>query len=298
MIFLIDGYISFMSFLEKIQQCNKFDASRFFDFVMEDHRVGYVSRDISGDLLNNENIISFDENKITLRPDLTTYEKRTRAMESVITSLQKKELIPTWGDEAYPVSHKFDQEPYFSIPRCAATFFGVKTYGTHLNAYIRKEGKIYVWIAKRAPHLKFLPNKLDPFAAGGLPVGISPNDNMVKEAMEEANLSQKALSKMEAVGAVSYLLQTKQGASPDTMFVYDIEFSPDFIPIPNKEEVENFRLYSIDELYQLVRDTDSFKYNSALVIIDFLIRHSAITPHDKNYLEIIHQLRQSNLFSI
>jgi 8-oxo-dGTP pyrophosphatase MutT (NUDIX family) len=287
-----------MSFLEKIQQCNEFDASQFFDFVIEDHRVGYISKNKSDDLFKNESIIPFEEDKITLCPDLTTYEKRTHAMETVITFLQEKRLISKWGDEFYPVSYTFDQKPYFSIPRCAATFFGVKTYGTHLNAYIRKEGKIFVWIAKRASHLKFLPNKLDTFAAGGLPLWIEPEKNMIKEAMEEANLSQEALSKMVAVGAVSYLLQTKQGASPDTMFVYDIEFSPDFIPVPNKEEIENFTLYSIDELYQLVRDTDCFKYNSALVIIDFLIRHSAITPHDKNYLEIIHQLRQPNLFNI
>ena len=284
-----------MSFLTKIQACNRFDASQFFDFVVENQRVGFIAKNKADTLLEYKNIFNFSNEKIVLNPDLNTYEKRTKTIKEVVFLLQEKKLISAWGDEYYSVSSRFNQPPYFSIPRCAAVFFGIKTYGTHLNGYTRKDGKIWVWIAKRALHLKFLPGKFDNLAAGGLPAGISPDQNMVKEAQEEAQLPSELIHKMQPKSAVSYVLETKEGACPDTMFIYDLELPPETIPTPNKEEVEDFMLYPIEELYKAVNDLDNFKYNAELVMIDFLIRHSAITPQNKDYFEIVQQLRQPKL---
>ena len=37
-----------------------------------------------------------------------------------------------------------------------------------------------------------------------------------------------------------------------------------------------------------VRDTDDFKFNCALVVIDFLIRHGLLTPDDEpDYLRLV-----------
>jgi len=285
-----------VSFLKKIQECNGFDAGQFFDFVVQNQRVGFIAKNKVDTLLEHKNIFNFFNNKIVLNPDLNTYEKRTKTIKDVVLLLQEKKLISAWGDESYAVSSSFNHKSYFSIPRCAAAFFGIKTYGTHLNGYTRKDGKIWVWIARRALHLKFLPGKLDNLAAGGLPAGILPDQNMAKEAREEAQLSSELLHKMQPKSTVSYFLETKEGACPDTMFVYDLELPPETIPTPNKEEVEDFTLYPIEELYKVVNDFDNFKYNATLVMIDFLIRHSAITPQNKDYFEIVHQLRQPKLF--
>lgn len=287
-----------MSFLKKIQECNYFDPSHFFDFVVENQKVGFIAKNKIDMLLEFKNIFSLSNDKILVNPDLNTYEQRTSAIEDVISQLQAKNIIPAWRNEFYPVSSSFNQKPYFSMSRCAAWFFGIKTYGTHLNGYFRKEGKIYVWIARRALHLDFLPGKLDNMAAGGLPMGVSPDQNIAKETLEEAQLSIALIDKIKPVSAISYLLEIQEGACPDTVFIYDLELPPETIPTPNKEEVEDFTLFSIEELYERVNNTDDFKYNVALVMIDFLIRHSAITSNHKDYLEMIHLLRRPKLLQL
>jgi hypothetical protein len=45
------------------------------------------------------------------------------------------------------------------------------------------------------------------------------------------------------------------------------------------------------EVARLVRDTDEFKLNCNLVVIDFLIRHGVIAQEDPDYIAIIQGLR-------
>ena len=40
----------------------------------------------------------------------------------------------------------------------------------------------------------------------------------------------------------------------------------------------------------IVKNSDDFKLNCNLVIIDFLVRHGYITPKDEDYLEIVRGL--------
>jgi hypothetical protein len=41
-----------------------------------------------------------------------------------------------------------------------------------------------------------------------------------------------------------------------------------------------------------VRDTDDFKFNVPLVILDFLVRHGWLRPEDPDYVEIVAGLRR------
>jgi hypothetical protein len=43
----------------------------------------------------------------------------------------------------------------------------------------------------------------------------------------------------------------------------------------------------MDELSSCVQGTRDFKFNCALVVIDFLIRHGYIKPEDEDYLKLI-----------
>ena len=44
-------------------------------------------------------------------------------------------------------------------------------------------------------------------------------------------------------------------------------------------------------MIETVRETDDFKFNCALVVIDFLIRHGHIAPGKTEYLTLAHGLR-------
>jgi hypothetical protein len=48
----------------------------------------------------------------------------------------------------------------------------------------------------------------------------------------------------------------------------------------------------IDEVAAIVRDTEQFKFNCNLVIIDFLVRHGLIGPDEPDYVAIAQGLHQ------
>ena len=59
-------------------------------------------------------------------------------------------------------------------------------------------------------------------------------------------------------------------------------------------EVESFTLLPLAEVAALVAETDEFKDNCNLVIIDFLIRHGYIVPEQPGYLALLAGMRQGD----
>ncbi len=92
-------------------------------------------------------------------------------------------------------------------------------------------------------------------------------------------------------GFVQYKFEHNNGAQKDTIFCYDLELPKDFVPKVNDGEVEKFELMDIDEVANIVANSDRFKLNCNLVIIDFLVRHGIITEQNRDYFKIIKGLR-------
>ena len=79
-----------------------------------------------------------------------------------------------------------------------------------------------------------------------------------------------------AVGEVGYRRETARGLRSDTLFCYDLELPADFEPRCNDGEVAGFELLPLAEVARIVRESDEFKPNCNLVVIDFLLRHGFI----------------------
>ena len=77
------------------------------------------------------------------------------------------------------------------------------------------------------------------------------------------------------------------------LFCFDLYLPSDFQPIPVDGEVEQFYLYSMEQVLALMaRDhPDPMKPNCYMVVIDFLIRHGYISPDTPGYLDIVRELR-------
>jgi hypothetical protein len=77
------------------------------------------------------------------------------------------------------------------------------------------------------------------------------------------------------------------------MFCYDLEVPPGFVPRNTDGEIESFSRMGLEEVARRVRDSDDFKFNVNLVLIDFLIRHGQLCPDaEPDYLELVHGLRR------
>ncbi|MEA1889583.1 MAG: DUF4743 domain-containing protein, partial [Pseudomonadota bacterium] len=96
-----------------------------------------------------------------------------------------------------------------------------------------------------------------------------------------------------ATGTVSYIAESANGIKPDTLYCYDIELPDGFMPVCTDGEVESFELMPANKVMAIIRDTDDFKLNCNLVIIDFLIRHGLLDPAEDGYNDLVCRLHQN-----
>ncbi|KAJ0243868.1 Nudix hydrolase 20 [Hirschfeldia incana] len=269
-------------FLEKIDLCNRGSEklAEFIPFVVEEQVVGYIHKGFTEYLREFHDIFTFSKNGcvvggdyVTLNPMFKKPEDRTRVVADVIKILGDKGIIPGIRNELYPVKPSFHAPALFSLERAAAPYFGLKGYGVHMNGYVERDGQKFLWIGKRSLTKSTYPGMLDHLVAGGLPHGISCGDNLVKECEEEAGISKVIADRAIPVGAVSYMDINQYSFKRDVLFCYDLKLSEDFVPINQDGEVESFKLIPVAQVANVIRETNFFKANCSLVIIDFLFRH-------------------------
>lgn len=303
-------------FLHWINLCNNglapLKEGTFTPFVVSEETspIGYLSGSFLQHILrfpdvfvmrNREGDVISQGKKpcVTLAPHLQTADMKTRsrAVGEVMASLRDQGVIIGWRNEEYPVLNSFYDDPCLLLERAAAPFFGIKAYGVHINGYVvLPDGHKELWVARRAANKPTWPGRLDHIVAGGQPYGISLAENVLKECHEEASIPAALAKEAMPVGAVSYTSLQQSGLKRDVLFCYDIELPPEFVPVPQDGEVEEFFRLPLDEVAAAVADhkRDPYKDNCNLVILDFLIRHGVITPDIPGYLDIVSRLRSGD----
>lgn len=202
------------------------------------------------------------------------FASRSRALASVVDRLAASGKVSLRG-ELYPVVAAHGDAPLLQIDRGAVPFFGVRPFGVHLCAFVRRGRESFAWVAVRARDKTF-PGLWDNTVAGGQPIDLSLRDNLVKECREEASMSPELAARANATATITYVREDESGLKPDTLFCYDLEVPADFTPRPHDGEVESFQLLPLRDIAAAVRDTERCKPNCALVWIDFLLRHGAL----------------------
>ena len=261
----------------------------------------------------------------------TTPESRTRAVAAVMEELRRGGIIPGWRDELYPVSDSFYDPPLFLIERAATDLLGILGYGVHVNGILLPEEQRHgqgqssngngedgapallplMWMARRSETKSKYPGMLDHVVAGGQPAGLGLVENVIKECEEEAGIPPELAKPgvdLHPVGVVSYEEATKHehpdergGGSFHTisrvvLFNYDLHLPGDFVPKPVDGEVEEFFLWSVDQIKESMAPEypDPIKPNCYLVIIDYLLRKGYVSPETEGYLDVFRELRSGD----
>lgn len=291
-----------MSYLDHIKSCNDFSTEGFLPFKVSDEIIGWAKISFVEQLKSFESVFEISADQFTFVDNLQTQEQHTEAITSVVNTLYKNGIIKSWVGETYAITNTFGEEPYFFMERAAVAYFGVRSYGVHINGLVEKEGGIHIWIARRTKDKPFWPGKLDQIVAGGQPAGISLIENVIKESAEEANIPRNLASQAELVSEIHYLgkstltkspeesVNNSLGMNSDTLFNYDIWLPDDFVPENTDGEVDEFILMSLDEMAHLTETTEEFKNNCNLVNIDLLLRYDMIDENHSDYHEIKQQL--------
>ena len=282
-----------MSYLDRIAECNNHDPSLYRLFWVAGQRVGWLRQPFLERLRDFPHVFVIDDEAVSLNPELDNFENRSEAFDTVLRALATDGAIAGWRGEKYPVSTGFSEPPLMQMERAATPQFGVCAYGVHINGYVRLGDTIRLWIARRARDKPSYPGMLDNFVAGGQPIGISLGDNVIKELAEEADVPRGLAERAVPVGAITYSHEMPDGEAPgglksDVAFTYDLELPGDFEPRNSDGEIDEFYLWSLAEAMETTRETRDFKYNCALVNIDFFIRHGALNAEaEPDYLDIV-----------
>lgn len=213
------------------------------------------------------------------------------------------ELLDGWRGEPYPVYGEGGREVVVEMERSATPLFGVVSYGVHMTAFVREgrgEEGMKIWTPRRAMTKQTYPGMMDNTVGGGLTTGEKVLDCLVREASEEASLPEKIVREnAHACGTVSYfqLRDAKAGGEtglcqPECQYVYDLELPVEVVPVPDDNEAEDFRLLTVEEVKTALAE-GKFKPNSAVVLLDFLVRHGILTSENQpGYIEVVSRLHR------
>lgn len=275
-----------MSYLERVRALQTWEPSAYRPFTADGRRVGLIHRNFIPQLADFGAVLQMSDAEVALAPGLGDAASRSAAMAEVLAELRSRDLIPGWRNEPYAVCEDWGTMPLFQIERAAVPLFGTLGYGVHLNGFVRDGDRLKMWVGKRSMTKPTGPGKLDQLVAGGLPAGIGVMDNLIKECVEEAGIPEGIARQAKPIGAMSYCTERPEGLRRDVLFNYDLELPADFQPRNTDGEVEEFYLWSMDQVMDTVRESEDFKFNCGVVVIDFLIRRGFIGPDHSDYLEI------------
>ncbi len=281
-----------MSFLDRIQTCQAWDPGLYRPFVIAGRQLGRVRHDFCSVLSRFPKVFGLSGDALILDEGLGDFASRTEAVHEVLLALREAGHLPVWRDEPYPVLRRWDEEPLMTMERGAVPHFGVRGFGVHMNGLVEGPEGLKIWVGKRSMSKPTGPGKLDQLVAGGQPHGIGVFENLVKECAEEAAIPTALAQMARPVSLLSYICERPEGLRDDVQFVYDLTLPDDFEPRNTDGEVDAFFLWSLEETMTRVAETDDFKFNCALVLIDLFLRIGAIGPNDPGYQTIAHGLRR------
>jgi len=272
-------------------------------FIINDIQVGMVLPEVLNKLeFHNDiffvvrDLLTNRVRYVTMANDLEDKKKRSVQFNNVMRDWKDRELFPAlrgWRNESFSVQVSFADETLLDVERASCCLFGFKTYGVHVNGYVRNDsGDVYMWIARRSKTKPTYPGKLDNTVAGAISSEEGVLKTVIRECKDEAGIPEKLASTARPAGTISYFAENELGLFPETQFVFDLELPRSFEPTNTDDEVSDYYLLPIKEVKELIA-TNEFKPNSALVLLDFFLRHGAIDPDtEPNYINFTQGCRR------
>ena len=282
-----------MSLRDRIEACRRWTPEDYLPFLVGGRRVGRIRRDFAPQLERFGEVFDLEEAAVAIKARHDDFDARSAALREVVLALNAAGLIRRLRDEDYAVHADWSEPPLLRLERGAVPLFGTGGLGIHVNGFVRKDDGLHLWVGRRAKDKPTAPGKLDHIVAGGQPYGLSLQENLIKESAEEASIPAALAARAKPVGAVSYVTEMAEGLRHDLLYCYDLELPADFQPVCSDGEVEEFFLWPLDRVLEVLESGDDFKFNVALVNIDFLIRHGVIGPERPDYPALVHRLRLS-----
>jgi 8-oxo-dGTP pyrophosphatase MutT (NUDIX family) len=240
-----------------------------YPFRIGGHAVGWLKPDFAEALAATAGLARDRDGGVTL--------PMTRAAElPAIAQALSEATWFRWRAEEFDVRESDTGPALTRIDRGAVPSFGIVSHGVHCNGLVRKAAGLHVWVARRAADKLLDPGKLDHIVAGGVSAGMNTEETLIKEAEEEAAVPAALVAEARQVCRIRYDMERAEGLRRDLLHCYDLDLPEDFVPCPSDGEVAGFELWPIEQAFQTVLETEAFKFNVNLVLIDLFLRQGLV----------------------
>ncbi len=286
-----------MSILDKVVKINNGILKKdFYKLICLEALIGHVHYTVAKELEKEFKEIVIKNSCIFLL--CNEFYQLNRLIKNISKYLEKRNFIKPLTGELFSCVKSFGGKEYFLVDRSVLPALGIRGYGIHMIAYLNTSRGPNIWIPTRSKNKLIDPGKLDNTVAGGIKARESVFEALSREAYEEASINGSLIKNAKAVGTVNYCLRDNISLRPDLLFIYELEVEKDFIPKCRDREVQNFKLMHWSLILDLLRNTNDFKINCGLVLVDFCIRHGLINyENEKDYEFISSSLRTGHQFN-
>lgn len=201
-------------------------------------------------------------------------------------ALRAQGRIRGWRDECFPV---LDDEGRVvaTMERAACRFWGTLTRAAHVNGHVvSAAGTVQaLWIARRAFDKATDPGLFDNLVGGGVPMGQTPWETLLREGGEEAGLDAATMARATPGRVIRIDAEVPEGWQREDLHVYDLALDAGMVPVNQDGEVQGFTCLPLHEALDLAAGRDPLRtmtVDAALVTLDFAARRGLLGETDKD----------------
>jgi len=206
--------------------------------------------------------------------------ERDAALADINAGLRDQGLIRAWRNETYPVTDPASGRLLARFERAASRFWGTLTFGAHANGWVAgTDGEpAALWIAQRSFDKATDPGAHDNLVGGGVPLGQTPFQTLVREGWEEAGLPPAVMARARPGRVLELRRDIPEGLQFERIHGYDLQLQPGETPSNQDGEVHAFERLLLAEALAVAAGS-AMTVDAALVTLDFALRRGLLPAH-------------------
>jgi 8-oxo-dGTP pyrophosphatase MutT (NUDIX family) len=251
------------------------DRTARVPFFVEGCTVGSVARAHLGVLRAWPQWLQVQDAAVTLRADDVV--SRNAALAAINSALHQLHLVRGWRNEIYAVTDLASGRQLACTERAASRFWGTLTLGAHCNGYLADaQGRpTHLWIAQRSATKATDPGLLDNLVGGGVPIGQTPHQTLLRESWEEAGLQPEQLRAARPGPVLRLHRDIPEGLQLEDLYTFDLCLPAGVVPANQDGEVAGFECWPLAQALAHAA-ADTMTVDAALVTLDFGWRHGLL----------------------
>lgn len=258
------------------------DASARLPFGVNGRRVGSVARQHLPRLRALGLRVQGSQVELRTAPD--TLDARLAQLNA---ALRDDGLIAAWRNEAFALLDPRSGASLATMERAAARFWGTLTLGAHANGYVADaQGRpVQLWVAQRAFSKATDPGMRDNLIGGGVPLGQTPLQALVREGWEEAGLTPEQMAAARPGRVLRLHRDIPEGLQLEDLHGFDLALPPGLAPQNQDGEVAGFECLPVADALALAA-SGAMTVDAELVTLDFALRHRLLPPAQADRLSL------------